>query len=75
MMVVTLLGVKTDLLTVSFVSGGSAGGFGPTVCSSRAEGANRAAPWSPSKNRDIEGGEERTRGGTNARRKTAKCLE
>ncbi len=65
---VTSLGVKIELLTVSFGSGGSGGGSGPTVWSSWAEGTNCGAPWLPSKEGTVGG---RTgRGGANVCRDT-----
>lgn len=53
------MGVNIDLLTVSFGSGGSGGGSGPTVCSSRTEGTNSGAPWLPSKEGTAGGGRGR----------------
>lgn len=63
---VTLSGVKTNLLTVSFGSGGSGGGS--TICSSRAEGTGSCAPWLPSKGGTVGGG--RGRGGAKVCRDT-----
>lgn len=48
-------GVKIELLTVSFGSGGSAGGSGPTVCGSWTDGTNSGAPWLPSKEGTVGG--------------------
>jgi len=58
MMGVTLLGVKTDLLTVSFGSGGSGRSSGPSVCSSRAKGTRSGDPRLPSLKEGLwDGGE------------------
>lgn len=65
---VTILGVTIELLTVSFGSGESGGGSGPTVCSSMTEGTNSGAPWLPSKEGAVGG--RRGRGGTSVCRDT-----
>lgn len=65
---IILLGVKIVLLTVFFKSGGSGGGSGPSVCSSRSEGTDSGAPWLPSMGRAVGG--RRGRGGANVCRDT-----
>ena len=56
-------GVTVDLLTVSFGSGDSGRGTGPTVCRSWTEGTSSGGPWLPSKEEGATGGGGRGRGG------------
>lgn len=55
---VTLFGVKIELLTVSFRSGGSEGGSGPTVCSSRKRGPTVVPPCCHLRKGQWEEGED-----------------